>query len=832
MTWKISGADGYEERALVGFDGLSLPQGSTVEAAELTLTFDNWRTAFSVNGSYLAASWNAASVGWLNRDGSATWSSPGGAGDVVGGKSFTISGFSGSGTEIKVVALDPGVVQSWVDSPSANDGVLLVNSASDQVTRNLSSSDGTVSRRPKLKITYRSGDAGSCRPVSGGAPFDNHAMPKQTGNFTATFDATPTGVLDGVVGFASGAPAGFSGLAAVARFNASGAIDALDGGSYAGGIPYQANTTYHFRLAVDVASHSYSVFVTAPGGVEQTVGSGYAFRPAQANVTALDDWTVAVDSATGTLNVCNFAIGGSGGDSTAPTVALKAPAAGATLAGTVTLSATASDNVGVAGVQFLVDGIGVGAEATSAPYTLGFDTTTLTNGSHAFSARARDAAGNVATSAAVTADVDNGGTVPPDGKHPRIFLDSASLAALRARAKSGDAQWTALRNACNGYLSGTVQYPDGNDYPNLPNIGEGYQGSDYFDPLMNIGLRYQIGVGINDPNAAQWGQKGADILEKMSNPSHSPPFSRDSGYGIRFFGEGMALGYDWLHGALSSSLKTQVYQQLNGWLSWFDANGFAHDHPQGNYFAGYYAAKAYAGIATEGDNPSGTTIWNDFSNRLDLGGAKAVGSHTGVQAYYSKYMAGGGWTEGWGYGALASVNMALPSLAAKTAKALDLIANATAPYRYPLDNGLHLIEFTWPSLTSLDDRDTMHSGPDIPGAPSSYTTTVTAALLARWNQALAPQFHAYARAIRARGQGGAVVRLPLLERQRRRAALHHPAAVVSVVGHERGRDALRLGRGRHLGLVPRDAFVDYDGSSEEGFDAGSLAIVRGGTPGW
>ncbi len=39
-----------------------------------------------------------------------------------------------------------------------------------------------------------------------------------------------------------------------------------------------------------------------------------------------------------------------------PPWTLTAPAAGATVSGTVTVSATASDNVGVAGVQFLLDG--------------------------------------------------------------------------------------------------------------------------------------------------------------------------------------------------------------------------------------------------------------------------------------------------------------------------------------------------------------------------------------------------------------------------------------------------------------------------------------------
>ena len=64
-------------------------------------------------------------------------------------------------------------------------------------------------------------------------------------------------------------------------------------------------------------------------------------------------------------------------DTTAPTVSLTAPANGATVSGTVTLTATASDNVGVAGVQFLVDGNPLGAEDTTSPYSVSWNTTTV-----------------------------------------------------------------------------------------------------------------------------------------------------------------------------------------------------------------------------------------------------------------------------------------------------------------------------------------------------------------------------------------------------------------------------------------------------------------------
>src|SRR5437870_12000577 len=63
-------------------------------------------------------------------------------------------------------------------------------------------------------------------------------------------------------------------------------------------------------------------------------------------------------------------------DVTPPTVSMTAPAAGATVAGTVTVSASATDNVGVAGLQFNLDSVHVGPEVTAPPYVLSWNTGT------------------------------------------------------------------------------------------------------------------------------------------------------------------------------------------------------------------------------------------------------------------------------------------------------------------------------------------------------------------------------------------------------------------------------------------------------------------------
>jgi hypothetical protein len=92
---------------------------------------------------------------------------------------------------------------------------------------------------------------------------------------------------------------------------------------------------------------------------------------------------------------------------------MTAPASGATVSGSVAISADASDNVGVAGVQFRLDGVNLGAEVTSVPYTFSWNSTGVANGTHTLAAIARDAAGNTTTSVAVTVTVSNTAAAPP-----------------------------------------------------------------------------------------------------------------------------------------------------------------------------------------------------------------------------------------------------------------------------------------------------------------------------------------------------------------------------------------------------------------------------------
>ncbi len=106
----------------------------------------------------------------------------------------------------------------------------------------------------------------------------------------------------------------------------------------------------------------------------------------------------------GTLTVDEFslALANPPADTIFPIVSVATSSLPAFISGTTTLEVIATDNIGVAGVTLLVDDVAVGVEDTTAPYTFEWNTSTVTEGTHTIAARARDAAGNIATSSPVS----------------------------------------------------------------------------------------------------------------------------------------------------------------------------------------------------------------------------------------------------------------------------------------------------------------------------------------------------------------------------------------------------------------------------------------------
>lgn len=124
-----------------------------------------------------------------------------------------------------------------------------------------------------------------------------------------------------------------------------------------------AGTTYHFQI-------------------QSTDGNG-------ASATS-NDATFATSANPGSLNV-----------------SITSPASGAMVSATVTVSASASSTIGVASVQFQLDGTNLGNPDTTSPYSVSWNTKNTNDGSHTLTAVAKDTSGNSTTSAGVTVTVDN-----------------------------------------------------------------------------------------------------------------------------------------------------------------------------------------------------------------------------------------------------------------------------------------------------------------------------------------------------------------------------------------------------------------------------------------
>ena len=151
--------------------------------------------------------------------------------------------------------------------------------------------------------------------------------------------------------------------------------------------------------------------------------------------------------------------GGGGGDTTPPTTSITSPGSGATVSGTVTVSAGASDNVGVSRVELYVDG-SLHSTDTSSPYSFAWNTTTVANGGHSLQTRAYDAAGNVGSSSVVSVTVSN--TTSSELIANGGFEGSAASWTL-----SGDAYWSSggYAHSGTGYtVLGYYNYASGAEY--------------------------------------------------------------------------------------------------------------------------------------------------------------------------------------------------------------------------------------------------------------------------------------------------------------------------------------------------------------------------------
>jgi hypothetical protein len=176
----------------------------------------------------------------------------------------------------------------------------------------------------------------------------------------------------------------------------------------------------------------------------------------------------ASDRAGNTSGPSNEASGTSTPDTLNPTVSVTAPSNGSTLSGTVNVTANASDNDAVAGVQFLLDGQPLGAEDTTAPYSVSWNTRLGTDGPHVLAARARDASANTATSSNVNVSVDNTAAPPPGLVAGYGFDEGTGTTAADASGNSNAGTVEGATWAGIGHNGGALRFDGLNDVVTVP----------------------------------------------------------------------------------------------------------------------------------------------------------------------------------------------------------------------------------------------------------------------------------------------------------------------------------------------------------------------------
>lgn len=226
---------------------------------------------------------------------------------------------------------------------------------------------------------YKPGDIGYTDPYSGTVtlqPYTSIVLMKQAGAPVVVVDTTVP-VVSIVSPAAASSLSGSVTLSANATDNV--AVSKVD--FYQGTTLIGTDTTAPYTTLWDTTT---------------AINGAYTLK-----AIATDSATNTATSATIAVTVDNTIV-----DTTAPIVSMSAPIAGATLSGSTTLSATASDNVAVTGVDFYQDTTLIGT-STTAPYTVTWNTTAVANGPYTLKAIARDVAGNSATSTTIAVTVTN-----------------------------------------------------------------------------------------------------------------------------------------------------------------------------------------------------------------------------------------------------------------------------------------------------------------------------------------------------------------------------------------------------------------------------------------
>jgi len=261
-----------------------------------------------------------------------------------------------------------------------------------------------------------------------------------------------------------------------------------------------------YRLGVwykSTAPVRFTPFYRDGAGAWRTLGSGSIAFPASLTWSELHWITPSMPAdatgmtfglqlqSVGTLTTDDYTI--SNTETVPPTVAITAPAGGATVAGGITITADATDNVAVDYVDFFRNGIFIGTDS-AAPYEISWDTTTASNGNQPLTAVAYDTSGNSTTSAPVSVTVVNTPPVGVNNYSLEADIDGNGMPDCwepRGSAPTQTGTFTRTSDAHTGAFAEQVDYAP-------QNAGQDQKLVTAFDircaPAVSGGSQYQLSV--------------------------------------------------------------------------------------------------------------------------------------------------------------------------------------------------------------------------------------------------------------------------------------------------------------------------------------------------
>ena len=284
--------------------------------------------------------------------------------------------------------------------------------------------------------------------VSSGQWVNTSLGQVKSGSFRVSYDATASSnSVDAVTGLSSGSANGFANLAAIIRFNSSGALDAINGSGYAASsvIRYSGGVRYHFIMDINVTTHTYSAYVML-GAVQTAIGTGFAFRTEEAYVSSLSN--VAGFASPGSHTICDINLVAA---AVAPAISAQ-PLNVAVKAGQTANFWIASTGTAPLTYQWKKNGAAISG-ATSSNYTT--PVTVMGDNAAQFTAVVTNSAGTATSNSAiltVTAPV----VAPSITSQPMSQAITAGQAATFSVATTGTAPMTYQWNRNGSAIGGAV----------------------------------------------------------------------------------------------------------------------------------------------------------------------------------------------------------------------------------------------------------------------------------------------------------------------------------------------------------------------------------------